>query len=139
MILKKYSFMKGGDFVALTAKQQAFVAEYLIDFNATKAAERAGYSKKTADKQGTQLLAKPSISESIRDAIEARQRRTEITQDKVIKEIARYAFNDASDAVDSDFKHASKAKYIEMLCKHLGVYDSANRANDDRVTVVIDV
>lgn len=139
MILKKYSFMKGGDLVALTARQQAFVAEYLIDLNATKAAERAGYSKKTAGKQGTQLLAKPSISEAIEEAKKARQRRTEITQDKVIEEIAKYAFKDASDAPDSDFKHTSKAKYIEMLCKHLGVYDSANRANDDRVTVVIDV
>lgn len=125
--------------MALTDKQQAFVAEYLIDFNATKAADRAGYSKKTAGKQGTQLLAKSSISEAIEEAKKARQRRTEITQDKVIEEIAKYAFKEASDAPDSDFKHASKAKYIDMLCKHLGVYDSANRANDDRVTVVIDV
>lgn len=125
--------------MALTDRQQAFVAEYLIDFNATKAAERAGYSKRTAGKQGTQLLAKSSISEAIEEAKKARQRRTEITQDKVIAEIAKYAFKDASDAPDSDFKHASKAKYIDMLCKHLGVYDSANRANDDRVTVVIDV
>ena len=49
----------GGDMAArLTDKQQRFVAEYLIDLNATQAAIRAGYSKKTADRIGPELLGK---------------------------------------------------------------------------------
>jgi phage terminase small subunit len=42
----------------LTPKQARFVEEYLLDLNATQAATRAGYSKKTANEQGAQLLAK---------------------------------------------------------------------------------
>ncbi|MFA9203068.1 MAG: terminase small subunit, partial [Flavobacteriales bacterium] len=39
-----------------TAKQQRFIDEYLIDFNATQAAIRAGYSSDTAKQQGSRLL-----------------------------------------------------------------------------------
>ncbi|MFR7383035.1 MAG: terminase small subunit, partial [[Clostridium] leptum] len=45
----------------LTAKQQRFVDEYLIDLNATQAAIRAGYSEKTAFSIGTENLRKPLI------------------------------------------------------------------------------
>ena len=48
--------------MALTAKQQMFVAEYLIDLNATQAAIRAGYSKRTAEWQGPQLLGKTHVA-----------------------------------------------------------------------------
>ena len=49
----------------LTDKQQRFVAEYLIDLNATQAAIRAGYSAKNADKIGSQLLGKTRVAEAI--------------------------------------------------------------------------
>ena len=49
----------------LTPKQERFVAEYLIDLNATQAAIRAGYSKKTAKQMGTENLAKPVIAAAI--------------------------------------------------------------------------
>ncbi len=44
--------------MSLTPKRARFVEEYLIDLNATQAAIRAGYSAKTANEQGAQLLAK---------------------------------------------------------------------------------
>lgn len=78
----------------LTPKQQRFVDEYLIDLNATQAAIRAGYSEKTANEQGSQLLAKLSISESIAAAMKKREQRTEITQDRVLQEYAKLAFLD---------------------------------------------
>lgn len=53
----------------LTAKQQRFVDEYLIDLNATQAAIRAGYSEKTAQQMGSENLSKPVVA----DAIKARQ------------------------------------------------------------------
>lgn len=55
----------------LTAKQQRFVDEYLIDLNATQAAIRAGYSEKTAKDIGCENLAKPNISAVIEDALDA--------------------------------------------------------------------
>ena len=119
--------------MALTPRQEAFVNEYLIDLNATQAAIRAGYSKKTADKQATQLLGKTSISQAIQAAMDERKERTEITQDRVIKEIAKYAFKDASDAPESSFKHSSKTKYIDMLCKHLGAYERGAADNQNNI------
>jgi phage terminase small subunit len=55
--------------VPLNAKQRAFVREYLVDSNATQAAIRAGYSKKTAASQGHYLLRKVDISEEVRKGI----------------------------------------------------------------------
>lgn len=55
----------------LTTKQKRFVEEYTVDFNATQAAIRAGYSEKTAGEIGYENLKKPQISESIQERLEA--------------------------------------------------------------------
>jgi len=78
----------------LTAKQQCFVAEYLVDMNATQAAIRAGYSAKTAGAIGDEVLKKPEIAEAIKSAMDARSERTEITQDMVLRELAKIGFSD---------------------------------------------
>ena len=71
----------------LTSKQRRFVDEYLIDLNATQAATRAGYSAKTAEQIGHQLLQKTSVAAAVQAAMEARSERTEITQDYVLNTI----------------------------------------------------
>lgn len=76
----------------LTAKQSAFVAEYLIDLNATQAAIRAGYSKKTATETGYENLTKPHIAEAIADAQAKRAKRIEISQNRVLEEYSKLAF-----------------------------------------------
>ena len=81
----------------LTAKQQRFVDEYLIDLNATQAAIRAGYSEKTAFSIGTENLRKPLIQKAIQQRKQAREQRTEITQDRVIQELAAIGFARATD------------------------------------------
>ena len=81
----------------LTAKQQRFCDEYLIDLNATQAAIRAGYSKKTANEQGARLLVNVSIQKKIFELQKEREKRTEITQDSVLHELALIAFAKASD------------------------------------------
>lgn len=83
----------------LTDKQDKFIDEYLIDLNATQAAIRAGYSEKTARQIGQNLLTKVDIQESIQARMEERQKRTHITQDKVLNEIAAVAFANATDLV----------------------------------------
>lgn len=85
----------------LTGKQARFVEEYLIDLNATQAAIRAGYSKKTAQIIGFENLSKPIISSAIEAAQKARSERTEITQDKVLAEYAKLAFLDPRRFYDS--------------------------------------
>jgi phage terminase small subunit len=81
----------------LTAKQRAFVNEYLVDLNATQAAIRAGYSPKTANVQGAENLTKPNVTQAIEKAMELREKRTEITADRVLAELAKIAFADGSD------------------------------------------
>lgn len=90
--------------MALTPKQKRFVAEYLVDLNATAAARRAGYSAKTADRIGPELLGKTCVSEAIQQAIREREKRTEITQDMVLREIAKLAFFDIRKMFDKDGK-----------------------------------
>lgn len=83
--------------MALTAKQQRFVAEYLIDLNATQAAIRAGYSEKTAAEQASRLLTNVKVGEAIQAAMKARSERTEINADWVLKRLARDATADLAD------------------------------------------
>lgn len=90
--------------MALTPKQKRFVAEYLIDLNATAAARRAGYSAKTADRIGPELLGKTCVSEAIQQAIQEREKRTEITQDMVLRETAKLAFFDIRKMFDNNGK-----------------------------------
>lgn len=78
----------------LTAKQKAFVQEYLIDLNATQAAIRAGYSTDTAKVIGSENLTKPDIQEAIQEAMAAREKRTHITQDMVLRELAKIGMVD---------------------------------------------
>ena len=78
----------------LTPKQARFVQEYLVDLNATQAAIRAGYSRKTASWIGPQLLGKTHVAQEIEKGSLKRQARTEVTQDMVIRELARIAFSD---------------------------------------------
>ncbi len=87
---------------ALDPKRALFVREYLVDLNATQAAIRAGYSKKCASEQGYDLLRKPQIQTAIAEAMKKRADRTEITQDRVIRELARIAFLDPADLLEDD-------------------------------------
>lgn len=81
----------------LTAKQQRFCDEYLIDLNATQAAIRAGYSKKTARAQGQRMLTNVDIETQISKLQKKRKDRVEITQDRVLQELAYIAFAKATD------------------------------------------
>lgn len=78
----------------LTPKQQRFVDEYLVDLNATQAAIRAGYSARRADMIGHENLGKPGIAQAIAERRAALQRTTQITQERVLAELARIAFGD---------------------------------------------
>lgn len=78
--------------MALTPKQKRFCEEYLIDLNATQAAIRAGYSPKTAEQTASRLLRNVKVQEYIAKRQKELSRSTEITQERVIKELALIAF-----------------------------------------------
>ena len=73
--------------MTLRPKQKMFCKEYLIDLNATQAAIRAGYSKKTAAEIGRQNLIKLDIQAEIEKAMAKRAARVELTADTVLKDI----------------------------------------------------
>lgn len=81
----------------LTPKQIKFIDEYLIDLNATQAAIRAGYSKKTAQRIGSENLSKPLLQEEIQKRRNKLQTKCEITQERVLRELAAIAFASGAD------------------------------------------
>lgn len=78
----------------LSDKQKKFCEEYIIDFNQTQSAIRAGYSAKTAYSIGNENLKKPDIQAYIKELLSKREERTQITADMVVKEWAKVAFFD---------------------------------------------
>lgn len=84
----------------MTPKQERFVAEYLIDLNATQAAIRAGYSKKTAGAIGSEHLQKPEIAAAIAAKQAKRLDSANLTAARVLEEIRRLAFSDVRGLFD---------------------------------------
>ncbi len=114
----------------LTPKQARFVEEYLLDLNATQAAIRAGYSKKTANEQGAQLLAKLSIRQAVAEAQAIRSKRTEITQDEVIQGLKKEATLEGEGS-----SHSARVSAWAHLGKHLGMFtDNLNLGGEVTVT-----
>ncbi len=81
----------------LSKKQETFCQEFIIDFNATRAAEKSGYSKNSARQMGSENLSKPSIQERIKELTQERAERTKVTQDRVVNELAKIAFSNLDD------------------------------------------
>lgn len=85
---------------ALTPKQERFVDEYLVDLNATRAAIRAEYSKRTAEQQGSRLLR----NDQVRAAIDARKakraEKVEVKAEDVLRELQTFSHIDPAEIVD---------------------------------------
>lgn len=69
----------------MTAKQQRFCDEYLIDLDGTKAAIRAGYSPKTAAAIASENLRKPKLREYIDERMDEKEKQLIASQDEVLK------------------------------------------------------
>lgn len=88
-----------GDYalVRLTPKQARFVDEYLVEFNGTEAAIRAGYSAKTAYAQASRLLKNVKVAEAVVLGKAALAERAKLSADKVIAELAKIGFANMAD------------------------------------------
>lgn len=139
----------------LTAKQQRFCDEYLIDLNATQAAIRAGYSKKTANRIGTENLSKPVINEYIENRMAEKEAALIANQDEVLKyltsvlrgqskstEIVIEGLGDGSTKARKMEKEPSekdKLKAAELLGKRYGLYtEKVEEKVDMELNVTID-
>lgn len=83
----------------LTAKQKKFCDEYLVDLNGTAAYLRAGYKARgnSAEVNASKLLRNTKVQEYIQERMKHREKRTEITQDRVLQELAKIGFADIKD------------------------------------------
>lgn len=100
----------------LNDKQLRFIEEYLVDLNATQAAIRAGYSERTAYRQGADLLKKPQVAEAIAERNQARSERTQLDADWVLKQ-AEHLYEQC--LIKDDHRTAIKA--LELVGKHASV------------------
>ena len=85
--------------IKLTAKQQRFCDEYLIDMNATQAAIRAGYSKKTARVIGQENLTKPAIRDYIEKRMAEKEKALIADQDEVMKYLSKVMRRELKESV----------------------------------------
>ena len=164
----------GGEVVRmakLTPKQKRFVAEYLVYINATAAAKRAGYSEKTAEQVGYQLLQKTTVSAAIQNRRDKLQSKLEITQETVLQELASIAFASGADFVNVtgdghvavkatdevpreklpaiagikqnqfgvEIKLHDKARALELLGKHLGLFVPGSTPAESRENNLLEV
>lgn len=88
--------------MTLTPRQARFVEEYLLDLNATQAANRAGYSTKTAKQQGQRLLTNVDVQAAVSAAQSSRSERTKIDADWVLRRLADEADADLADLYAPD-------------------------------------
>ncbi len=115
----------------VTLKQEIFCKEYIVDFNATRAAIAAGYSKKTARAIGYEILTKPYIQEAIKREIDQRSKRVEITQDRVLQEIAVCALADLADYIEVCGDGAVRVKAFDELPE--GASRALESISEDRI------
>ena len=122
--------------MSLTPKQEAFVAEYLADLNATAAAERAGYEH--PNKQGPRMLVNVGIAKAIASAQAKRSERTEITQDYVLALIVDTA---ERCKMAPDYNPNAVLKGAELLGRHLAMFTdkkTVTHLDGDRLDAVLE-
>lgn len=106
----------------LTNKQEQFCREYIIDFNATQAAIRAGYSKKTSHAIGQENLRKPIIKHEITLLTAVIRQKVSVTVEMITDEFKKLAFKRASKTLTNK----NKISALENLGKHIGYYGEDN-------------
>lgn len=140
----------------LTPKQEIFCREWIVDFNGTQAAIRAGYSEKTANVIASNLLSKVNIRERVNELIEDRKAALSVTTDFVIRNLVevmqrckqeiRPLLNKKGEQVKDDegndlfvFDSAGANKSLDLLGKHLGAFnkDSSGGGGGNNNTTII--
>lgn len=135
----------------LTAKQQRFCDEYLIDLNATQAAIRAGYSKKTANRIGTENLSKPVIREYIAQRMAEKEASLIADQNEVLEYLTsvmrgnqkeqtlRLAGEGIQEVTDIEVSAKERLKAAELIGKRFGMFRDNVSLEVEPVTILNDL
>ena len=127
----------------ITEKQKRFVDEYLIDLNATQAAIRAGYSKKTAHVIGPENLEKPDIKQQIdrrmqeikskrtADATEVVETLTAIMRGEMTEEVPLLCGEGCQELSDKNTAVKDRLKAAELLGKRYRLFDGDETTEQD--------
>ncbi len=115
----------------LTDKQIRFIEEYLIDLNAKQAAIRAGYSAKSAEFQGSKLLADSKVSQELKLRQEVTSKKLEITKESLIKDL-----NDIKNLQKTKSPQAA-IKAIEVISRMLGLFSPDKIEHSGHVPISI--
>lgn len=114
-----YSFWKGVAAVPkLRGKEERFCREYVIDYNGTQAAIRAGYNQADAANRAYRLGRKAEIAARIRELEKELAERLALSQDQVVLQLKRQ-YDEC--VAEKDRKNALKA--LELMGKHLGMFE----------------
>lgn len=115
----------------MTPREEAFVREYLVDLDQSKAAVRAGYSERSARELGHRLMKKPAIKREIAKAMAERAQRTNVTADRVLQEIARIAFADVRQLFRDDGSMKPPHELGPEAAAAVASFDVAEMGGDD--------
>lgn len=108
--------------MSLTARQEAFVREYLVDYCGKAAAVRAGYGEAGAAVRAVDLLKHPEVSAAIGQARKALTARVEASAERVVEEAARLAFAQPDElSAWGRGAIAAKVSALNLLAKHFGI------------------
>jgi phage terminase small subunit len=122
--------------MALTARQQRFVDEYLIDLNATQAAIRAGYSAKTAKQAGSRMLTNVDVTASVNKAMGRRAQKLEITAASITTRLIQIA--DKAQTLDGASGLSVARQSMMDVAKLNGLvvetHETINRSPEERRT-----
>lgn len=135
----------------MTNAQKVFCNEYLIDLNATRA-YKVAYSRckkdETANVNGSKLLRNAKVQKYIEEKMKEREQRTEITQDMVIKELAKIAFLDIrklytengqlKNIADIDSETAGAISSLETLEEYDGYGEDREKIGDTQKVKLLD-
>ena len=122
------------------SRQQRFTSEFPIDLNGTQSAIRAGYSPKTADRTAYKLLRKAEIQQAIRVRFAEREKRTQITQDRVVEKLWEIVLRSMQTIPVVDGRGNPLGEYtyhpgaatraLELLGRHLGMWKPIGSEED---------
>jgi len=115
----------------LTTKQTRFIQEYLVDYNGTQAAIRAGYPAASAQQMASENLLKPVVKAAVQTALARLQARCDITAERVLLELAHVAYADVRRIFDPDGRLKQPKDYDAAIASAVVGVEVATRTVDE--------
>lgn len=118
------------DSSTLTNKQQRFVEEYLVDLNGKQAAIRAGYAERSAEVAASRLLSNDKVASAVKEAMDKRSQRTNVTADMVVQELARIGFSDLRKVISANGSLLFPSEWDDNTAASISSIEVVTRSGD---------